>query len=147
MKNKFKMTLGFFLVILLLSGCVQTSQNVDLMNRNFQETTEYDGIWQLKMYVGPKCYRDTILVANGQIYKRYPSGSAIKGYISGDEKFTMYQTFNNGGWNAGSFSFTLDKETSTTTRLVGKWSGLDSAYKTVDGKKYGGGKWEVTIIK
>jgi len=145
MKNKFKMTIGFFLVLLLLSSCVQTSQNVGLMGRNIQTTTDYDGIWQLKMYVGSKYYHSKISVVNGQFYKKYPNRTVLKGYISGDGRFSMHHSFNHGGWNRGDFSFTLDRERSTTTRLVGKWSGLDGAYKIQDGQEYSGGRWEVII--
>lgn len=146
MKNKFKMTIGFFLVLLLLSSCVQSSQNVGLMGRNIQITNDYDGIWQLKMYVGYEYFHSRISVVNGQFYEKYPNGNIIKGYISGDGRFSMYYTFNHGGWNFGAFSFTLDRERTTTTRIVGKWSGLDSAYlKGQDGQQYGGGRWEAII--
>jgi len=140
MKNKFKMTIGFFLVLLLLSSCVQTSQNAGLMGRKIQTTTDYDGIWQLKMYVGPKYYHSKISVVNGQFYKKYTNSTVLKGYISGDGRFSMYHSF-----NRGEFSFTLDRERSTTTRLVGKWSGLDGAHRIQDGQEYGGGRWEVII--
>jgi hypothetical protein len=146
MKNKLKLTIGFFLIVLLLSSCVQTSQNVGLMGRNIQTTTDYDGIWQLKMYAGSKYYHAEFSVENGQFYKKYsPNGNVIKGYISGDGRFSMYQTFHHGGWNHGAFSFTLDRERSTTTRLVGKWSGLDGAHFKRDGQEYGAGRWEVII--
>ena len=145
MKNKFKMAIGFFLVLLLLSSCVQTSQNVGLMGRNIQITTDYDGIWQLKMYVGSKYYHSKISVVNGQFYEKYPNGTVLKGYISADGRFSMNHSFDHGGWNRGDFSFTLDREISTTTRLVGKWSGLDGAYQIQDGQQYGRGIWEVII--
>jgi len=145
MKNKYKMTIGFFLVLLFSSSCVQTSQNVNPMATNIQTTTDYDGIWQLKMYVGPKYYQDKISVVNGQFYKKYPNGTILKGYISGDGRFVMYHSFNHGGWNSGDFSFTLDRKRSSTTRLVGKWNGLDGAHRIQDGQKYGSGSWEVII--
>lgn len=148
MKNKFKLIIGFFLIVFLLSSCLQTSQNVGLMGRNIQTTTDYDGIWKLKMYVGSKYYHADFSVENGQFYKKYsPNGNAIKGYISGDGRFSMYQTFNHGGWNTGAFSFTLDRERSTTTRLVGKWSGLDGAHLKRDGQEYGAGRWEVIVSR
>ena len=116
------------------------------MARNIQTTTDYDGIWQLKMYVGSKYYHSKFSVVNGQFYKKYPNGNGIKGYISGDGRFSMYYAFNHGGWNTGAFSFNLDRERSTTTRIVGKWSGLDGAYlKGQDGQEYGGDRWEVII--
>jgi len=145
MKNKFKMTIGFFLVLLLLSSCVQNSQNVGLKSRNIQTTTDYDGVWYIKWYVGPKTYFGEISVVNGQFYKKYHSGTNLKGYISDDGRFSMFYSFYNSKGNYGEFSFTLDRERSTTTTLVGKWSGLDGAYRKIDGQEYSGGRWEVSI--
>jgi hypothetical protein len=47
------------------------------------------------------------------------------------------------GGNSGAFAFNLDRERSTTTKIVGTWSGLDGAYfKEESGEQYSAGRWE-----
>ena len=130
-----KLSLVVLVALSMVIGCA--------LDRNIQITNDYDGIWQLKMYVGHKYYHNKITIVNGQFNEKYPNGNVMKGYISGDGRFSAYYTFNHGGWNAGAFAFTLDRERSTTTKIVGTWSGLDGAYlKGKNGEQYSAGRWE-----
>ena len=121
-------------VLAMVAGCA---------GQNIKTTSEYDDVWLLKMYTGNTYLHTEVPVVNGRFDKKLSRSSRLKGYISADGEFSAYYTFIHGGWNHGAFHFSLDRERSTATRLVGKWSGMDGAYiKNKKGDEYGGGRWE-----
>jgi hypothetical protein len=137
----YKSLLVLVLLVMVVGGCA--------MDRNIQTTDEYDGVWQFKIHIHPGYYlTDKVEVVNGRFHKQYPNHSnVLKGYIAANGRFSAVFSFNHGGWNHGAFVFSLDRERSTTKRIVGKWSGLDGAYFTgKDKSQYGGGKWEATKL-
>jgi hypothetical protein len=84
-----KLSLIVLVLLSMVIGCA--------IDKKIQTTTEYDGIWRLKMYVGYKHNQGKITVVNGQFHEKYPNGNVIKGYFSADGRFSAYYTFNHGG--------------------------------------------------
>ena len=69
-----KLSIIVLVALSMVIGCA--------LDRNIQITNDYDGIWQLKMYVGHKYYQDKMTVVNGQFNEKYSNGNVMKGYIS-----------------------------------------------------------------